>query len=132
MNLEDKVALDCMAGFTRNPLPERVVWMQSSVTHDRFYWLAVPKDQAWPGQLVIASRKAQEIRIEKAEGVRRLTVLLNDDMLDLDRPVTVSMGGTELFSGVVPRTAGTLRESLEAKGDPRLVFDGAATVQITP
>jgi hypothetical protein len=132
MNLEDKVAVDWMAGFTRNALPERVVWMQGATTHDRLYWLAVPKDEARPAQLVIATRKGQEIRIEKAEGVRRLTVLLSDAVVDLDQPVTISKDGKEMFKGVVPRTTKTLRESLEAGGDPRLVFDAEATVQITP
>jgi hypothetical protein len=132
MNREDKVALDWMAGFTRNPVPERVVWMQSTVTHDQFYWLAVPKDEARAGQLVVATRKGQEVRIEKAEGVRSLTVLLNDAMLDLDHPVVISMAGKELFNGVVPRTAATLRKTLDSRGDARLMFDAEVTVEINP
>ena len=74
MNLEDKVAVDWMAQFTRDPLPAKVVWKQSPVTHDRFYWLAVPADEAKGGQLVVASRKGQEVEIEKTEGVEALTV----------------------------------------------------------
>jgi hypothetical protein len=132
MNLEDKVAVDWMARFTRNPIPDRVVWMQGATTHERLYWLAVPRDQARPGQLVIASRKGQEIRVEKAEGVGRLTVLLRDAMLDLDQPVTISKDGKELFRGVVPRTAGTMRKTLELSGDPHLLFDAEATVRLTP
>jgi len=121
-----------MARFTRNPIPDRVVWMQGATTHERFYWLAVPKDEARPGQLVVASRKGQEIRIEKAEGVNQLTIMLNDSMLDLDQPVIVTKDGKEVFKGVVQRTAQTLHKTLEATGDPRLMFDAEATVKITP
>ncbi len=47
MNLEDASAVPWMAKFRRNPVPKKVVWNQDDVTHDQFYWLAVPP---WPGQ----------------------------------------------------------------------------------
>jgi poly(3-hydroxybutyrate) depolymerase len=130
MNLEDRVALDWMARFTRNPLPEKVVWHQSSVTHDRFYWLAVPEGRAKSGQLVIASRQGQRIRIEKADGVSGLTFLLSDAMLDLDKPVTVSMNGKTLFEGEVRRTIQSLYSTLQDRGDLALAFDAALSVPI--
>ena len=128
MNGEDRVALDWMAKFTRDPLPEKVVWRQSTVTHDRFYWLAVPKDQTRAGQVVVVSREGQEVRIEQAEGVKTLTVLLNDTMLDLDKEVRVTKDGRELFRGVVPRTRESLQRTLADRGDPRLMFDASVTV----
>jgi len=45
-DLEDRKAIPWMEKFTRAPLPEKVVWRQSGRTHPRFYWLAVPKDEA--------------------------------------------------------------------------------------
>lgn len=128
MNLEDRVALEWMAKFTRDPLPRKVVWHQSPVTHDRFYWLAVPKGQASAGQLVVASRDGQSIDVGKAEGVEALTILLNDTMLDLDRPVKVTMNGKAMFDGFAPRTVRSLYSTLESRGDPHLVFDAQITV----
>jgi hypothetical protein len=130
MNLEDKVAISWMDGFTREPYPDRVVWQQSTVTHDSSYWLAVPKEQAKPGQLVVASRTGQEIRVEKATGPGTLTVLLTDAMLDLDKPVVVSMDGKKLFDGVVPRTVRSLQSTLAARGDKFLMFDGSVDVSV--
>ena len=130
MNLEDRAALEWMARFTRNPMPGRVVWKQSSVTHDRLYWLALPEGQAKAGQLVIASRKGQDIEIEKAENVTRLTILLNDAMLDLDRPITLRMSGRQLFHGVAPRTIETLHSTLDQRGDPFLAFNASVTVDL--
>jgi hypothetical protein len=129
MNLEDKVALDYMAKFTRNPLPEKVVWKQSTRTHERFYWLAMPKNQAAAGQLVIASRSGQHIEIERAEGVKSLTIMLSDAMLDLDKPVTVGMAGRTLFDGKVTRTVANLAATLDGRGDPALVFPARVTVE---
>lgn len=37
MNLEDAAAVPWMAKFTRNPLPQRVVWQQGDVMHNYFY-----------------------------------------------------------------------------------------------
>jgi hypothetical protein len=130
MNGEDKVALEWMAGFTRDPLHEKVVWHQSTVTHDRFYWLAMPKGQAKAGQLVVANRAGQQIRVEKAEGLQSLTILLSDAMLDLDKPITVSMNGKDLFNGVAPRTLRALHDTLAERGDSFLTFDSAVTVSV--
>jgi hypothetical protein len=132
MNLEDAVAVDWMDGFTRNPLPDKVVWKQSPVTHDRFYWLAVPPDQAKGGQLVIATRHGQDIEIEKAEQIKSLTINLNDAMVDLDRPVTVSTAAGELFKSKCPRTIEHLSSTLAERGDPDLMFSAAATVSLPP
>jgi hypothetical protein len=129
MNREDKVAVDWMARFTRDPLPKKLVWHQSAVTHDRFYWLAVPHDQPEAGQLVVASRDGQEVRIEKTEGVRSLTLRFSDAMLDMEREIRVTAGGKDLFRGNVPRTAGTLVTTLHECGDPSLMFEGS--VQVT-
>jgi len=36
MDREDAEAVPWMAGFTRDPFPEIIVWKQSSTTHTRF------------------------------------------------------------------------------------------------
>jgi hypothetical protein len=129
MNLEDKAALPWMAKFTRDPIPDRVVWKQTDVAHDRSYWLAVPTKEAQVGSLVIATRSGQTIEITAAEKVTKLTVRLSDRMVDLDRPVVVKQGEKTLFSGTAPRTVAALVKTLMGRGDPGLVFD--AEVEVT-
>jgi hypothetical protein len=129
MNLEDKVALPWMAKFTRNPVPEKVVWKQTGAVHDRSYWLAVPAKDAQGGSLVVASRSGQTIEISTAEKVSKLLIRLDDRMLDLDKPVEVKQGGKSLFKGAAPRTVATLVKTLVGRGDPGLVFD--AEVEVT-
>jgi hypothetical protein len=129
MNLEDAVAVPWMLNFTRNPIPDKVVWKQGNAVHDRFYWLAVPMDQARTGQLIIASRDGQTINIEKADGVKSVTLLLNDAMLNLDQPVVINMAGKQLFKGTLDRTIGELQMTLDERGDPGLVFSASKTVE---
>ncbi len=130
MNREDAVAVEWMAKFTRNPLPERIVWKQAGTTHDRFYWLAMPPAEAKKDQEIVAQRSGQTIDILKADGVQSLTVLLNDDMLDLDQPVNVTVAGKPAVAATVPRTIATIADSIAQRGDPRAVFSGAVRVEI--
>ena len=129
MDREDKVALPWMAKFTRNPVPEKVVWKQTGAVHDRSYWLAVPTKDAKGDALVIAARSGQTIDITSAEKVSKLIVRLDDRMADLDKPIDVKQGGKTLYAGIAPRTVATLAKTLAGRGDPGLVFD--AEVEVT-
>ena len=130
MNLEDKAALPWMAKFTRNPVPEKVVWKQTGTPHDSSYWLAVPAKEAKGDSLVVAKRGGQAVEITSAENVKTLLIRLDDRMADLDKPVTVTQGGKELFAGTAPRTVGVLVRTLVGRGDPKLMFDAEVMVEL--
>ena len=123
-------ALPWMAKFSRNPVPERVVWKQTGTPHDRSYWLAVPPGMAKMDSLVIADRKGQTVEITKAEKVDRLIVHFDDRMADLDQAVTVKRDGKVLFSGTLPRTIGMMVKTLISYGDPKLVFSAEAEITV--
>jgi poly(3-hydroxybutyrate) depolymerase len=129
MDREDAIALPWMAMHTRNPIPERVVWKQSSVPHDRLYWLAVPAGSAKKGTLVVAMRSSQTVDIGQMQSVEKLIVRFDDRMMDLDHPVKIAHDGTTLFEGIVTRSIGTLVETLAGRGDPELMF--AAEVRVS-
>ena len=129
MNLEDREAIPWMEKFTRNPLPEKIVWHQSGTTHDRFYWLAVPKAEAKGGQEIIAERNGQNVTVT-AKSNAHVTLLLNDALLNVDEPVTVTINGKALPPQRATRTLAVIRRTMEERGDPGLVF--SAEIQITP
>lgn len=128
MDLEDAVAVPWMAAFTRDPVPDRVVWLQDDVVHTRFYWLSVDEDQASAGARVVASYEGQSVTIE-ATGVDRVQVRLSDAMLDLDQSVAVSWGGSSVFDGPVDRVIETLWQTIEERGDPALSFSAQVEVE---
>ncbi|MHB1422118.1 MAG: alpha/beta hydrolase [Gemmataceae bacterium] len=130
MDREDRAALPWMAKFTRNPVPDRIVWKQTGAAHQRSYWLAVPPGQAKNDSLVIASRMGQTITIAASEKVRKLLVRLDGRMMDLDREVKVTRAGKELFAGRVRRTIGVMLRTLAGRGDPRLMFDAEIAVEL--
>jgi len=127
MDLQDRAAIPWMEKNSRVPLPDKVVWHQSSRTHHRFYWLAVAEPQG--GQDIVAQRAGQVITLA-ATNVPAVTVLLNDAMLDLDQPVVVRGPGGPLFSNRLARTAATLGRTLAERGDTNLTFSAEVTVKL--
>jgi len=130
MERKDTVAIEWMARFNRNPWPEKVVWKQSSVTHNRFYWLGVPADEAQKDAELVVSRQGQTIRIEKAEKVDNLRLFLNDEMMDLDKKVIVEFNGRVLYNEVPKRTISAIWESLNERNDLQQVFSAQIEVSL--
>ena len=60
----------------------------------------------------------------------RLTLCLNDELVNLNRPVTVRYAGRTLFRGRLRRTAATIRRTAAQRRDPRLVYTAEVTVSV--
>jgi len=127
MGGEDAAALPWMAKFTRNRYPDRIVWRQDDVTHNRFYWLAVIDDQKHNEFEVIARYDGQRFDIDKSDPTS-LKILMNDEFVDLDQPVSVFVLGQERFSGRAARKIEVLARTLEERGDPTYMFSAEITV----
>ncbi len=129
MDGEDRIAVPWMEGFTRDAAPDRIVWRQTGVIHNRFYWLAVPEGEAQMDDEIVASREDQTITLSGPSG-RTVLVRLNDDMLDLDAPVrVVTESGEVLFEGLAERSQQVIARTIEEFGDPRAIF--AAEIEVT-
>lgn len=129
MDRRDAVALPWMARHRRNTLPKRIVWKQDDVAHSRFYWLAVDSKDYRGRAEVVANLDRQNIDV-KVQDVDRLTIRLNDQMLNLDQPIVVASQGKQLFRGKVERTIRTIAKTLYDRGDPKSVFSGEVTVPL--
>jgi len=129
MQLEDAVALPWMQQFTRNPIPKKVVWRQDDVMHSQFYWLEVPESMMKKSGEVVAEFNAEANEINILENYsEELIVRLNDEMLNLDKPVTVKFNGTQIFKGTVDRNVQNVWKSLTYKGDANLTFSASLTI----
>jgi len=118
MGGKDREGLPWMAARTRDAWPTRLVWFQDNVVHERFYWLAVPAEQAVAGRTIRATVTGQEIAIE-APDAKSLALRLRDGLVDLDQPITVRLGERVVFTGLVPRTREAIEASLAERADPR-------------
>ncbi|HEV3022178.1 MAG TPA: glycosyl hydrolase family 18 protein [Pirellulales bacterium] len=130
---EDAAAVPWMASFSRNPLPKRVVW-KDGVTKARFYWLAIAEGQR-AGAEIVAELSGGRISIqpkghEAAPELKGLVIRLNDQMLDLNMPVRVTVGSSEVFRGMAPRTIGVLHRTLAERGDPTAMFSSEVAIAL--
>lgn len=128
MNLRDAAALPWMAQYRRSPHPTRLVWQQEEVLRKAFYWIEVPQNEMKRGKKVVAEIKGNTILISHCD-YTSLTLWLDDDMLNLDKKVTVKYLGRKLFSGKVERNEKNLRQSLEERGDVRYMFPAKVRIQ---
>jgi hypothetical protein len=123
------VALPWMKKYNRNPIPEKVIWVQDNRRHSSFYWLGTPKDFiVEKGKITAEYQKStNEIHI-KDNYSERLLLYVNDDMLDLDQPITVKQHGKIVYQDLVNRTVQNIYSSLSEKGDINLSFPSVILV----
>jgi predicted esterase len=135
MDRQDAVALDYMAKFTRNPNPKRVIWRQDDVTHQHFYWLAIPsangENSLHAGQQVIANIDGQTIDLETTD-ITHLTLRLNDQLVDLDQEVVIRSGGKQLFCNKMARTIEVLLATMLETSDPNYAWPASVDLIIPP
>lgn len=135
---------------TRNPHPKTVVWTskeQDGRRRGAMYWLELQGDDLkgtialkatidreknsvtlTANQLAKENAKGDPTQVGEAQtkatplSGAAVSVLLNDRLLDLDRPVLVTCNGEEVFSGKVQRDANTLLQTLVRRGDWNYAF----------
>ena len=91
------------------------------MTKPDFYWLSAPTNEIKRGMEVIAEMKGNTITISKCD-YSKLTLSLNDKMMDLDKPVTIIYQGKTIYNGKVKRQADTMRRTLYTRNDPAYIF----------
>ena len=130
MDRADTVAVTWMSKYQRNPYPKKIVWRQEEVLRPAFYWISVPKEEMQRGKTIRLSADKNIIDITECD-YREVTLLLSDEIVDLDKKVTVRYQGKKLFKGKLKRTAQTLRQTMQERGDYRYAFPAKVTLKIT-
>jgi hypothetical protein len=115
--------------YERNPYPTHIVWQQAEVTHPHFYWLTAPADQLQRGKTVRLTLKGNTVSISQCD-YTQLTLHFNDQMVNIDQPITIRMNGKTLFKGKLTRTLENLKTTLTQRGDSRYMFPAQVTVQL--
>jgi len=121
MEQADTAAISWMARYRRNPYPERIVWRQEEVVRPHFYWVSAPREELAHGKTLVVERRKNEIHIETCD-YSGCTIYLNDEMVDLDRPVTVYYKGKKVLKKKLKRTLATLQATIRERGDYRYMF----------
>ena len=127
MDQVDTVAVEWMAQYKRNPYPKSIVWRQEEVLHSDFYWLSVPKDEMERGKEVRVKIKDNTLYIIKCD-YSTLFIHLNDELANLDKPITVYQGKKKLMKTKVMRTKENMERTIRERKDARYAFP--ATIEV--
>ena len=128
MGRKDAAAIPWMLERTRNPWPNKVVWRQDNVTHDRSYWLSVPKGTAQKKVTLTATVEGQKISVESTE-VKSFRIWLSDELLDLDKEIELVVNG-KAESKQVTRSEAAIEQSLESRFDKPMMATAFIDVSI--
>lgn len=148
---KDETVLEWYGKHARNPYPEDIVWKSYEKIFARAWWVEVTKrtdppplimvhlDQKGqeserrtelrPPALVKAKRKGNAIEITTEE-VLQLRVWLDDAMVDLDKPVTITVNGRKLHDGIVRRSVDVLIDEARRRHDTSMTFSCYVDVKV--
>ena len=129
MDRQDAEALPWMAKFERNTNPTKIVWKQDDVKVSRFYWLAVDPAEVRDRALIVADRDGQTIDLQSTE-VDRVRILLNDSLIDFEKPVKVMSGDKVLYEGRIERSIASIAKSLQERLDGKFVYSSEIVVSL--
>jgi pimeloyl-ACP methyl ester carboxylesterase len=121
MDRRDTIAIPWLASHKRNPFPDKVFWVEDNRVQHRFYWLSAPNDAQVKGATAEVSIVGNEIRVSK-NTFSELNINLNDHLLNLNNPVSVTMDGVVLFRKKLERSLGTIKKTIQEYQDPTMVF----------
>ena len=125
-------AAKLMTTHTRDPIPSRVIWNVTTTKDSNtqrglntFYWLST---DAEGGTVDISYDKSANTITVNSSNIRgALTVYLNEDMVDLFKPVTVKLKSGKEITFTPEISVDVIRKTTEDRGDKNYQFCAAYT-----
>jgi len=118
-------AVDFLNRFTRNPLPQRIVWDLSvrspEAGKETFYWLRAPESVREGVVVVRFDKDTNTFTVEQNTAGGEVSIMVNDEMADLFSPITVTFNGRSTVHTVTP-TLGYMQKTIGEKWDRNSVF----------
>ncbi|MCR5153290.1 MAG: hypothetical protein K6B75_00430 [Lachnospiraceae bacterium] len=120
-------AISLLNEYTRDPLPEKVVWDLGNRANLRsvesFYWLSAPYTTN-EGVLVASySKENNSVTIESSTLNGDFAILINEDMLDVFSPITFNTPEGSCTLKLKDRLSSeTIRETTKERGDKNYQF----------
>lgn len=110
--------------FTRDPLPERVIWDLDTRAPQRqtrsFYYLSAPFTAS--GTLKVTNKGDNRIEIDASGFEGDFDLYLNEEMFDFSQPVTFVLGENEVTLTLTPSLE-ILKETTRERGDQNYQFE---------
>jgi predicted esterase len=115
-------AVKWIVQFRREPYPKSVCWEPNRPFNTRLYWLATDKPELFTRLNAEVERNAVRIRTLNLHGGFR--VLLNRHLVDLAKPVTITVNGELVFDGLVQPRLSVILKTAGERVDEAQWFSG--------
>lgn len=129
--------------YVRKVNPKIVTWTAQKMHNtlqQQSYWLELAKAPETLPLFVQAEISGNTIAIkveqQNAEKVRvpatgvSLRVYLNDALVNLDKPVQISINGKQVHQGLLPRQLSTQMKTMAGRGDPLMIFSAEKLLEL--
>jgi predicted esterase len=124
--LPDRDKIPTMYHARRDAAPREVTWVMTDGLVQDFFWLHVPTPG--DGQRVDAVCRDNVVTV-KTQDVARLTLWFDERLVDLAKPVTMSVNG-ETTTVVLEPKLEHLLESMRVRRDPQLAFTARVDLEL--
>ena len=119
--------LEKLAPFVRGPLPTKVVWQPELAWKQQFYWLWWEEPRAKVLLEAELDREAGTCDVKADKAAYGVSLLLNDELVDMQRELRVRFNGEEVWRGVPARSLDVM-VATSVHGDERLMFEALVPV----
>ncbi|NUN50833.1 MAG: prolyl oligopeptidase family serine peptidase [Candidatus Brocadiae bacterium] len=116
--------VDWMFTKVRNPYPKKLIWMPTRPYRPFSYWLSVAEIPGTPGERtrIDASITDNVVEVKFDKFSPKITVWLNEKLVDFKKPVVVRVNGSEKFNGMVAASFDVALESAVQRNDSNMWF----------
>ena len=125
-------AVDYINRFTRDPLPEKVVWdlsyRQPMMKANSFYWLNAEKTKKDGIVVARIEKETNSVIFESLGENTKINVLLHEDMLDLESEINVVLPHKR-FKVKPEISEEVMKATFEERFDPNFCFAGKIEIQ---
>lgn len=133
-----------MVKHQRDARPQRIVWTSKILgqqRRSRFYWIGLEGEEL-EGIIHLTAEADRDRNLveltantgkgddEKPLEGAKLVVLLDDSLVDLAKPVKITCNGKVVHEGKVEKNVATLKQTLEERGDPKMMFPGKVEISL--
>lgn len=130
-----------LEGKKRNPYPKELIKLASNGEGTGCYWVRIdeteqPKEKKekktnWSLFTQIEAKITDGNRIEvKSRKVRKYTLFLNDNIIDLSKPITIITNGRVSFEGLLKKDPSLLLKEARSRQDREMFFTTAVTIKV--
>jgi poly(3-hydroxybutyrate) depolymerase len=148
---KDELVLDWYDKHSRVAYPEELIWKSYEKIFARAWWVEVTKrteppplvvvhqdmkgaeserrTELRPPALVKAKRKGNAIDLATEE-VREVRIYLDDAMVDLDKPVVITVNGRKLHEATVKRSMDVLVDEAHKRRDGSMLFSASVDLKV--